>query len=175
MTSVAGSNLGQIEAPFNSSAASNAPSSWRELRGDEDIQFEQVEIPPTPPREPGWLDEIFRALADFFSPLGELLGDSWPILRWVLLALLIASVLFILWRMFGPLAGLRAKPSDDSDEIEWQPDREQSLALLEDADKLASDGRYDEAVHLLLQRSVGQIASARPDWVTPSSTARELA
>ncbi|PKP64950.1 MAG: hypothetical protein CVT87_01935, partial [Alphaproteobacteria bacterium HGW-Alphaproteobacteria-9] len=32
-----------------------------------------------------------------------------------------------------------------------------------------------EATHLLLLRSVGHIADARPDWVDPSSTARELA
>ena len=49
-----------------------------------------------------------------------------------------------------------------------------ALALLEDADALAAQGRFDEAVHLLLQRSVHHIASARPDWLSPSSTAREI-
>ena len=47
--------------------------------------------------------------------------------------------------------------------------------MLEDADRLAAEGRFDEATHLLLQRSVHQIATARPEWVEPSSTARELA
>ncbi len=175
MTSVAGSNTGPVDASINSPAASNAPASWRELRADEDIQFEPVEIPPLPPREPGWFEKMLEALGEFFSPLGGLFGNSWPVLRWVLLALLIAAVLFIIWRMFGPLAGLQAKQQADEEEIEWQPDRAQSLALLEDADRLATEGRYGEAVHLLLQRSVGQIASTRPDWVAPSSTARELA
>jgi len=50
-----------------------------------------------------------------------------------------------------------------------------ALALLDEADRLAADGRFDEATHLLLQRSVGQIAEARPDLVEPSSTAREIA
>ncbi|MFZ9394426.1 MAG: hypothetical protein ACO25F_00005, partial [Erythrobacter sp.] len=45
----------------------------------------------------------------------------------------------------------------------------------EDADRLAAQGQFDEATHLLLQRSVSQIAEVRPDWVPPSSTARELA
>ncbi len=43
------------------------------------------------------------------------------------------------------------------------------------ADRLAAEGRFDEATHLLLQRSVGQIAAARPDLVEPATTARELA
>ena len=50
-----------------------------------------------------------------------------------------------------------------------------ALALLEDADRLAAEGRFDEATHLLLKRSVGQIAAARPDLLEPSSTAREIA
>ncbi len=187
MTSVTGTNSGPIEAPGDGSAvgaddaalnpinSADAPGSWQELRSDSDIQFEQIEIPPIPPREPGRFEEALQSLADFFSPLGGMFGGAWPILRWVFLALLIAAVLFIIWRMFGPLTGLRARIAEAEEEIEWQPDRAQSLALLEDADKLAADGRYDEAVHLLLQRSVGQIASARPDWVVPSSTARELA
>jgi hypothetical protein len=49
------------------------------------------------------------------------------------------------------------------------------LALLDDADRLAAEGRYDEATHLLLQRSVGLIAAARPDLLEPSATAREIA
>ena len=47
--------------------------------------------------------------------------------------------------------------------------------MLDDADRLAAEGRFDEATHLLLQRSVGQIAAARPEWLEPSSTAREIA
>ena len=57
----------------------------------------------------------------------------------------------------------------------WAPAAGDALALLEDADALAAQGRYDEATHLLLKRSVGQIAAARPDLVEPATTARELA
>ena len=42
-------------------------------------------------------------------------------------------------------------------------------------DALAAQGRYDAATHLLLKRSVGQIAAARPGLVEPATTARELA
>jgi hypothetical protein len=61
------------------------------------------------------------------------------------------------------------------EEPEWIPDRDAAVALLEDADRLAADGRFGEAAHLLLQRSVHHIAEARPDWLQPASTAREIA
>ncbi len=175
MTIATGSNSAPVDANSNSSVASNAPSGWREMRANDEIQFEPVDIPPIPPREPSWIDEVMRFLAELFAPLGQLFGSSWPIVKWVLIALAIAAVLFIAWRLLEPIMGLQSKSAQEEDDMEWQPDRQQSLALLEDADRLAAEGRYDEAVRMLLQRSVGQIASARPDWVAPSSTARELA
>lgn len=167
----------------NTRAMSNAaPESWREMRRNEDIQFEPVEtVPPSPPepQEPGWFDELlvdfFRWLGDLFAPLGQMLGISWPVLQWILLGLVAVFVIYLILRTIGPLAGNDRKARTAESVPEWQPTEEQSVALLEDADRLAAEGRYDEATHLLLQRSVGQIAEARPDWVEPSSTARELA
>jgi len=46
--------------------------------------------------------------------------------------------------------------------------------VVEDADRLAAQGDYAEAVHLLLKRSFGEIAAERPDWLSPASTAREI-
>jgi hypothetical protein len=95
-------------------------------------------------------------------------------MQWILIGLLVAGALWFLWKLLAPALRPRVR-ADDAEEIEWVPQREEALALLEDADRLAAEGRYDEATHLLLKRSVHQIASARPDWVEPSSTARELA
>ena len=47
--------------------------------------------------------------------------------------------------------------------------------LLADADALAAQGRYDEATHLLLRRSVQDIAGAKPRLVRPSLTSRDIA
>lgn len=166
-------------------AGSGVPAGWRELRDNSDIQFEPVTaVPPPPPepREPSWFEQglvsFFQWLGDLLAPLGQLLGISWPVLQWILIALLVALIAWFVVRSVGPLAGRNRKLAKDrraSSEPEWQPTEEQSVALLEDADRLAAEGRYDEATHLLLQRSVIQIADARPDWVEPSSTARELA
>ena len=75
----------------------------------------------------------------------------------------------------APKTGSDVSDAAAAAEEEWQPEHAATLALLEDADRLAAEGRFDEATRLLLQRSVGQMAAARPDWVEPSSTARELA
>lgn len=131
------------------------------------------------PREPGWLDDMFEAIMEFLGtiigPVGQFIGANWQVLQWVLLALVILFVAYLALRTFGPLARRRAAAKAAATTPEWQPSRAETMALLEDADRLAAEGRFDEATHLLLRRSVSQIASARPDWVDPSSTARELA
>lgn len=170
-------------APDASPPPQGIPEGWSELKGNADIQFAPVETlpppPPEPPPEPGWFAE---AITDFFRWLGEVLGPigtfiawSWPVLQWVLVALVVVFVIYLVVRTIGPLAGRNHKNRAAQTVPEWQPDREESIALLEDADALAAEGRFDEAVHTLLIRSVRQIAEARPDWVEPSSTARELA
>ncbi|WP_299194344.1 hypothetical protein [uncultured Erythrobacter sp.] len=173
-------NDGRINDTGASDVPATVPEGWSELRDNPNIQFEEIPPPPPPePPEPNWFTDalvsFFGFLGDLFSPVGQLLGVSWPVLQWVLLAAAILFVLYMIARSIGPLSrSARAKKKAVS-EPEWQPDHEESVALLEDADQLAAQGKYDEATHLLLQRSVGQISQARPDWVEPSSTARELA
>lgn len=149
----------------------NFAQAWQDMRADDSIQFSEVEMPDQPP-PPDWLTDLMRWLAELLSPIGRLLVSIWPVLQWVLIIGGIALLLYILWRTFGP--DLLAKRSTKNTAEEWVPDQTEALALLEEADRLASDGLYDEATHLLLKRSVGQIAAARPDLVEPSSTAREL-
>ncbi len=169
---------------MNSAGSAPVPEAWEELRENSAIQFDEVELrEPEPidtePPEPGWFDEalrgFFELLASLLKPIGAFLGISWPVLQWILLGLLALFVLFLVYRLIGPLSRRARTPKAAASEPEWQPDEEESLALLGDADKLAEEGRFDEATRLLLHRSVRQIADARPDWVEPSSTARELA
>ncbi|MEM1051937.1 MAG: hypothetical protein AAGI28_07570 [Pseudomonadota bacterium] len=175
-------------SPPNSSDADNfapatAPAGWREIRADSDIQFNEFAMKPAEVREPGWFDDawsgLVEALTELLGPVGDFLARNWEVMKWVFLGLLVTFVLYWLVRSIGPLARARAdakaKAAAAGSDPDWQPSREESLALLEDADRLASEGRFDEATHLLLKRSVNQIAKARPEWVDPSSTARELA
>lgn len=161
------------------SATPVPPASWEDLRREAEIQFEPVEIPLPEPETPGLLERALRALFEFLgevlAPVGRLIGASWPVLQWVLLGLAIAFALYLAARFMRSFWREGEEGQSDNGDPGWVPSRSESLALLEDADALAAEGLYDEATHLLLLRSVSQIAAARPDWVEPSSTARELA
>jgi hypothetical protein len=152
---------------------------WQALRADSDIQYAPVR-PPKAPEAPDWLrrfsEWLDALLRKIFSPLGEWLGVSWPVLKTIGIALLVLLVLAILWFwLLRPLLDARLLHRARQEEPEWAPDPTAAIALLEDADRLAAEGRYGEAAHLLLQRSVHHIAEARPDWLQPASTAREIA
>lgn len=163
-------------AASQASTGGAAPAGWAELRADPAIQFEPVTLPQQALREPGWLQRFLEWLGNLVGDsLGGALGDSWPVLRWLLLAIMIAALLFVLWRIFDPLARRKLAQADEASQEEWRPDQADAIALLEDADRLATSGRFNEATHLLLQRSVSHISARRPEWVAPSSTARELA
>jgi len=171
---------GSITTNAIDAGAEGAPAGWQELRRNPDIQFEPISVPPPQADSPNWFERIlitvFDALGSLLSPVGRALGVSWPVLQWVLLGAVVLLAAVLAWRLIAPrLRSGRDLSHTDREPSEWQPEREHSLALLEDADALAAQGRYGEAARLLLTRSVGHIAAARPDWVEPSSTARELA
>lgn len=153
-------------------AASDAARDWQAIRDAGEIQF--APLPPIePPKPPDWLKWLGEVLRKLFEPIGEALGMSWPVLEKLLIAIAILAALLIAWRLLSPLLAMRRAPR--LVEPEWAPDRAAALGLLEDADRLAAQGRFGEAVHLLLRRSVHHIAEARPDWLHPASTAREIA
>ena len=156
----------------NSGAAARDAAAWTAIRADDTIQFAPVP-PPKPPVTPEWLLEIGRFFEKLLGPLGEFIGINWPVFRWVLLGLAALGALALLWALvIRPLLDRRrAVPPA---EPEWAPQRDAALALLEDADRLAAQGDYAEAAHMLLRRSFGDIAAARPDWLVPASTAREI-
>ncbi len=160
-------------------AAHGASADWQAVRASAQIQF--APLPPQPPENleiPAWLRMLGRVLEAIFAPLGRLLGLSWPVFQWVLLALAAALVLYMAWRLLGPLWARRrgrGKAEDENPDGGWMPGRAEAEALLSEADRLAGEGRYGEATHLLLRRSVRQISDQRPDWLHPASTAREIA
>lgn len=169
-------NVAQVTAPAAATVPANdaaaAEAAWRSIRESGDIQFAPVP-PDPPPVTPDWLKAIGRFLEWLLSPLGRLLGSTWSVLEMVMLVGAVLGVAWIAWSLLWPLWRDRSNRQKMA-EPEWAPQREEALALLDDADRLAAQGFYGEAAHLLLKRSVGQIARARPDWLAPSSTAREI-
>ena len=151
---------------------------WQAVRGDDSIQYAPLPEPEEP-ETPEWLERFLDWLGDVFSPVGEALatamgaiGLSWPVLQWVLLALAVLGLGVLVFRFVQPF---RHRAPEPTPQPEWAPDRHAALDLIAEADRLAAEGRFDAATHLLLQRSVGQIAELRPDLLRPSSTAREIA
>ncbi|KPH59203.1 hypothetical protein [Novosphingobium sp. ST904] len=157
-------------------ASRDAASDWEAVRSVGDIQFAPLARvkPPANPQIPDWLRKLGEVLESIFAPIGKLLGMSWPVFEKVLIALAIVLVLFVLWRIFHPLIETWLSRPAEAPEESWAPAEAEALALLGDADRLAAEGRFAAAVHLLLKRSVGQIRDARPDWLHPATTAREI-
>lgn len=137
----------------------------RRLLADRSIQFELK--PFEQPQPPAWLEGLLAFLRDI-SPLLRLLF-------WVFLA---AVVLFILYAVAVRLTGAdwpwRRKPAA-AEEEEWRPAAGPARQLLGEADSLAESGRYSEAAHLLLFRSIEDIDSRRPELVRPALTSRDIA
>lgn len=156
-----------------SESAAREAAAWAAVRADSSIQFAPVP-PPKPPTTPDWLISLGKFFEKLLRPLGELFGFDWRWLMWVLIGLAAAGALWLLWELvLRPLIA-RRRGAGAGQPDDWTPGHDEALALLEDADRLAAAGRFGEAAHLLLQRSVGQIALARPGWLAPASTAREI-
>jgi len=124
--------------------------------------------PPSPP--PNWL----RGLFEFLSHLGPLL----TLIFYVAIAALILGVLYFL---FGEALRIRfGKDGSKADKVgddvipDFRPAESVARSLLEEADALARAGKFAEAVHLLLFRSIEDIQTRIEIGVPRSLTAREI-
>jgi hypothetical protein len=102
------------------------------------------------------------------------------ILLWTVLALAAAALVWMVyervrhgeWR----LPRRRAVTAEAGDEEPgWAPEAAPARSWLKEADALAEQGLYAEAVHHLLFRSVEDLSRRRPRLVRPALTSRELA
>jgi hypothetical protein len=145
----------------------------RAILSDRSIQFDLPMRHIETPRTPDWLKALGNAVESFV----RWVGDGWIVIGWIAAAIVVAVLLFAL------VPGLRAwilslarrGRSDVAEAPQWAPTEGQARALLEEADALAAGGRYDEAVHLILFRSIDDIAAWRGELVRPSSTSRDIA
>lgn len=175
-------------AQVPASAADRLATAHAALRADPSVQF-TLTRPPPPPEPPAWLRALGRWLADLFRPIGRFLrwlSDLMPdapyarILLWMLLAAVAAAVIWMIvervrsgaWRW---PARRRRDPVAEADGDDWIPDAAPARAWLREADRLAGEGRYAEAIHYLLFHSIDDIARRRPALRRPSLTSRELA
>lgn len=164
----------------------------RALREGGEVQFD---LPPADPprRPPAWLEALGEWVRWALSPIGRLfrwIGSMMPdapyarIFLWAMIAILallvIATVVTRLregqWRLprWGRARAVGAT-DDAADAADWTPDAAPARRWLDQADALAREGRYGEAIHHILLRSVEDIAKRRPRLVRPALTSRDLA
>lgn len=138
----------------------------------------QTAFPPPPPKPetPEWLLAIGRGIRNLFEWLAPL---AQPLL-WIGGALLVLLLLYLFVPAFAQWVDdlrYRRKRRAEADEIDMVGHAEAGAAraLLAEADALAAAGRFAEATHLLLYRSVEDISARRPGLVQPAMTSRDLA
>jgi hypothetical protein len=136
-----------------------------------DLQFAfSVEPPPTPPRSSGWLD--------WLGDLLSLLSPLFNIIFWGALALVVGGIIFFAVREFvesRPGRSPRIKDDNPVQATEFRPTEAKAKALLEEADRLAAAGKFDEAAHTLLYRSIEDIEERLPRSIRKAQTSREIA
>lgn len=161
---------------------------YEALRHDPAIQF-GLTPPPPPHKPPGWLRALFDAIGKLFEPVGRFLkwlAGFFPdaayarIFLWLVIAAGAAALLWALfvrvrtgeWRLRLPRT---ASAQDIDAEEQWAPSDAGARSWLEEADALAREGLFADAIHHLLFRSVEDIQRRRPNLVRPAITSRELA
>lgn len=141
---------------------------YETLHSGSDLQFSLPDYqPPQPPR---WLEDLLHFIQHYFGAI-----------KWIAIALasvIVAALLFRLARYYWRVFKAREPARDDAEpvvsDIRWRPTPEAARQLLSESDALAAQGRFAEAVHLLLLRSIDDIEERRPRAVRPALTSREI-
>jgi hypothetical protein len=149
-------------------------AAYLHVRRDPAIQFDFSVLTVPQIHLPHWLEAFLRGS----GTVGKAVAPVITIVFWAGVGVgVLAVVLLILTEVMGvrlpdwrrSLRPVRPALTD------FAPDRRRALALLEDADRLAGQGRFDEAARLILRRGIEDIEARRPRLVRPALTAREIA
>ncbi|WP_199556061.1 DUF4129 domain-containing protein [Sandaracinobacteroides hominis] len=139
-----------------------------ELLQSRSIQFE---LPPfQQPEVPDWLKWLGQAL--------KVLEPFLPAIFWTIVGIGALILLYLIAAALLPgrlkLPGwFRRRPAPEAPHL-LQPTEETARELLAEADALAGAGRYDEAAHTLLARTIEEMDKRLPGEVRPTLTSREL-
>ena len=182
-------------------AARQLEDALRQLLGDNSIQFELPPagdpigqaVPPNYRPDPSTVpppasqnvpvdpSSAPPAPAPSDIPLGgggDGIAGVMHVFLWVAAGIALAIILYWIFAFVrdrgggeGKVKRIRARKDREA----WRPEEAQAVELLDEADVLARQGRYDEAARLLLHRSIGEINAHRPELVRPALTSRDIA
>jgi hypothetical protein len=142
------------------------------LLGQHDLQFKFAAI--IPPKTPEWLKAVGQVIAKVLVAIA-------PAFKYIFWGGLIIGLALIVYFVARELLGLHLPGARQKAEApppltsDWRPPVARVRTLLRDADELAAQGRFAEAVHLLLFRSIDDIDERWPNTVSPSLTSRDIA
>ena len=182
-------------------AARQLSDAHRQLLNDNSIQFELPTGGPYPagqqgpshypppgnpyvqPSTPAPLDPSAPPPAPPDLPPGGSggLNELMQVFLWIAAGIALAILLYWIFNFLRdrPFGGRDSSAKRDrrrrNGKETWRPEEAQAAQLLDEADLLAGQGRYDEAARLLLHRSIGEIDAHRPDLVRPALTSRDIA
>jgi hypothetical protein len=160
-----------VSAPL-SAAHTSIPASVAHAHGEllshRELQFDFPQYKP--PEQPQWMFDLGKFLNQF-APVLKFVG-------WIILAAALIAIVYLIVRAAIDNGWFRSsgrRETKSAAEPDWRPAASAARDLLRDADALAAQGRYGEAVHLLLLRSIEHIDMRRPDVVRRALTSREIA
>ncbi len=152
-------------------------AAFRALKRDEKLQFDLPipvpHAPAPPPKTPAWMDVVFGFFEKIFAFLA-------PFLPWIFYGLLGLAVAAVLYFILRDVIGRKFPQSSEKVAVEeppaplYAPTSEEARVLLKTVDALAAEGRFEEAVHTLLFRSIQDIDLKRPNRIRRSLTSREI-
>jgi hypothetical protein len=144
---------------------------YRAIKRDDAYQFDLAEPIPRRPAS-----SFEKTVGRFFSRIFSFIAPLLEMLFWLGLGALGLGALYLIGRaIYETRFAAAPKKTEDAPDIPlYQPARAQARILLEEVDKLAAEGRYGEAVHTLLFRSIQDIDRNRPNIVRRSLTSREI-
>lgn len=151
----------------------------KSLSRDPSFQQELPVLEIKPEKQPdtiGWLDALFDALGAFFNalvPLFKIILFGGVVLLFVYILYSIGKAFYDRREQMKALLNRKA-PDDSLKNVEIRPDEVFARNLLDDADKLAAEGHYGEAIRLLLHSSIRDMQERVHRKIGVSLTAREI-
>jgi len=157
------------QAPAAEAAGATFEERHTALTKRPDLQFEftpppKIELRRPPARSP--LDSLFDGLQPFLEAV-----------FWIALVLGgLALLAFVYREVWAARRDKTDKPKTAVLQTEdFRPEAGKARALLAEADRLAREGKFDEAVRILLHRSIDDIEERVPNSIRKAQTSREIA
>lgn len=162
----------ETDATYSLHSETEIEKAFRSVKRDDKYQFELAEpIPRKPP------SKFSQAIGRFFAAIFRVLLPLLRIAFYLGMGALIIGAAYLIGRAVYETRFAKPATKTKSEDVEiplYQPAEAQAQILLDEVDRLAAEGRYGEAVHTLLFRSIQDIDRNRPNVVRRSLTAREI-